>query len=204
VFQASHRRAFQGAEGNTGDDVVWTKERKELVTKLWADGLSASQIAYRVGGVTRNAVIGVIHRMGLPGRATTLRLKSHRPRRRKVGARLAPRPIPAWKAQLRAEPYIVRPEPVIPPEERKPILVRKDGRLHANDALTNKCCRYPVGDPQDPDFGFCGRPKEDGISYCLDHARIAFNAQQPKGVRPLFTAAPSAQTASSTRPLEKV
>ena len=47
----------------------WTEERVELLKKLWADGLSASQIAAQLGGVTRNAVIGKVHRLGLSGRA---------------------------------------------------------------------------------------------------------------------------------------
>ena len=47
----------------------WTDDRVELLKKLWADGLSASQIAAELGGITRNAVIGKVHRLGLSGRA---------------------------------------------------------------------------------------------------------------------------------------
>ena len=47
----------------------WTDERVELLKKLWSDGLSASQIAAELGGITRNAVIGKVHRLGLSGRA---------------------------------------------------------------------------------------------------------------------------------------
>src|SRR4029453_6321983 len=62
--------------------MAWTDERVELLKKLWADGLSASQIASRLGGVTRNAVIGKVHRLGLAGRATTARSRTPRPRNR--------------------------------------------------------------------------------------------------------------------------
>jgi GcrA cell cycle regulator len=41
----------------------WTDERVELLKKLWSDGLSASQIAAELGGITRNAVIGKVHRL---------------------------------------------------------------------------------------------------------------------------------------------
>ena len=58
----------------------WTDERVELLKKLWADGLSASQIASKLGEVTRNAVIGKVHRLGLAGRATTSRVRTARPR----------------------------------------------------------------------------------------------------------------------------
>lgn len=47
----------------------WTDERVEKLKKLWAEGLSASQIAAQLGGVSRNAVIGKVHRLSLPGRA---------------------------------------------------------------------------------------------------------------------------------------
>ena len=47
----------------------WTDERVEKLKRLWAEGLSASQIAAQLGGVSRNAVIGKVHRLNLPGRA---------------------------------------------------------------------------------------------------------------------------------------
>ncbi len=50
------------------DAVTWTDERVELLKRLWGEGLSASQIAAEIGGVTRNAVIGKVHRLGLSGR----------------------------------------------------------------------------------------------------------------------------------------
>ena len=57
----------------------WTDDRVEQLKKLWADGLSASQIASKLGEVTRNAVIGKVHRLGLAGRATTSRVRTARP-----------------------------------------------------------------------------------------------------------------------------
>ena len=59
----------------------WTDERVELLKKLWSEGLSASQIAAQLGGVTRNAVIGKVHRLSLSGRAKPA---SSSPRPRKV------------------------------------------------------------------------------------------------------------------------
>ena len=67
----------------------WSDERTATLQKLWAEGLSASQIAKQLGGVSRNAVIGKVHRMGLPYRATSSRpAKRSTPRTR---AHLAPR-----------------------------------------------------------------------------------------------------------------
>ena len=109
----------------------WTDERVELLKKLWSEGLSASQIAGRIGSVTRNAVIGKVHRLGLSGRATTSRMKSHRPRSRMANAakRTATKPRfaqpgnPAVRAlYLDAEVYVPPVEElVIPLAERKTI-----------------------------------------------------------------------------------
>ena len=70
----------------------WTDDRVELLKKLWGEGLSASQIAGRLGGVTRNAVIGKVHRLGLSGRATTTRMKSSRPRARAAAVKRISKP----------------------------------------------------------------------------------------------------------------
>lgn len=160
---------------------VWTPERVETIKTMWADGHSASIIASRIGGVSRNAVIGKLHRMGLAGKRSRSRATRVRKPPRVYATRLV---RPAWTqqiGQLPLDPHTPAVEPIIPTHERKPLLVRKaDGHLHANDEFTNDSCRWPCGDPQDADFGFCGRKKVEGISYCLDHARIAYQPPQPR------------------------
>jgi len=158
----------------------WNDERVELLKKLWGEGLSASQIAGRIGSVTRNAVIGKVHRLGLSGRATTTRMKSHRPRTRPVTA--AKRPAPAkprfanvGNTALRAlyqeaEPFVAPVEElVIPMTERRSI-----------QTLEECSCRWPIGDPQDGDFHFCGKTKVTGLPYCEFHARRAFQPPQAR------------------------
>src|SRR5262245_23827496 len=61
--------------------MTWTDERVETLKKLWTEGLSASQIAAELGGVTRNAVIGKVHRLGLAGRAKSPSSTAPRPRK---------------------------------------------------------------------------------------------------------------------------
>jgi GcrA cell cycle regulator len=75
----------------------WTDERVSTLKKLWLDGLSASQIAKQLGGVTRNAVIGKVHRLGLSGRAAP-RNRRARPSRRRVRRVPSPRPCPRRRA----------------------------------------------------------------------------------------------------------
>jgi GcrA cell cycle regulator len=159
--------------------MAWTDERVEQLKKLWSEGLSASQIAGRLGGVTRNAVIGKVHRLGLSGRATTSRMKSHRARprssltaKRSIRPRIGVVGNPAVRALYHpeAEPYTpVFEELVIPITERQTI-----------QTLTECSCRWPIGDPQTPDFHFCNRNKVPGLPYCEFHARRAFQPPQPR------------------------
>lgn len=157
----------------------WTDERVELLKKLWGEGLSASQIAGRLGSVSRNAVIGKVHRLGLSGRATTSRMKTHRPRARIANAkravaksRFATIGNPAVRALYTgdAEPYTPPAEELdIPMAERKSI-----------QTLTECSCRWPIGDPQAVEFHFCGKNKVAGLPYCEFHARRAFQPAVPR------------------------
>lgn len=154
----------------------WNDERVELLKKLWSEGLSASQIASRLGSVTRNAVIGKVHRLGLSGRATTSRMKSHRPRPRPTAVKRLAKPTYAKPGnsalhkiyQGDVEPYVPPVEElVIPLAERKSI-----------QTLLENHCRWPIGDPQEGDFHFCGKNKVTGLPYCEFHARRAFQPPQ--------------------------
>jgi GcrA cell cycle regulator len=159
--------------------MAWTDDRVEQLKKLWAEGLSASQIAGRIGGVSRNAVIGKVHRLGLSGRATTSRMKSHRSRprsaitaKRALRTRIGVVGNPALRAlyQPESEPYVQPFEELdIPLNERRTI-----------QTLTECSCRWPIGDPQTPEFHFCNRNKVPGLPYCEFHARRAFQPPQPR------------------------
>ena len=155
----------------------WTDERVELLKKLWSDGLSASQIAAELGSVTRNAVIGKVHRLGLSGRAKSP--SSSAPRQRKPRApshvmRVSRPSMRGNTALAHAYDYDLEPEPelienVIPIGQRRTLL-----------ELTEATCRWPIGDPGTPEFFFCGGNTLTGLPYCAYHSRIAF---QPPGER---------------------
>lgn len=146
----------------------WTEERVALLRKLWAEGLSASQIAKQLGGVTRNAVIGKVHRLGLAGRATP-----SRPAKRPV--RVArPRSIGPSAPRLRAISSL--PTVVIPDLEP---LKLEDGKAASVLTLNDTMCKYPIGDPAEAGFAFCGRAAACG-PYCQDHARLAYQPSQAK------------------------
>lgn len=151
--------------------MAWTDDRVEILSTLWAAGLSASQIALKLGGVTRNAVIGKVHRLGLSGRikpkrktqpaksrtATTAR------RRAPVKRRAAPRGAPT-------------PPPV--PLEAKPL---PNGEYATILTITETLCKWPLGDPTSPEFRFCGRGTDKGEPYCKSHAQLAYQPSRRRG-----------------------
>jgi GcrA cell cycle regulator len=154
--------------GQGGLIMGWTDERVTLLRKLWAEGLSASQIAKQLGGVTRNAVIGKVHRLGLAGRATP-----SRPAKRPVRT-ARPRVMGPSAPRLRMPSTM--PTVVIPDLEPMKL---EDGRAANVLTLSESMCKFPIGDPTDPDFAFCGRGASGG-PYCADHARLAYQPSQAK------------------------
>ena len=99
---------------------MWTEERVELLKKLWAEGLSASQVAKQLGGVTRNAVIGKVHRLGLSNRATTASAKPATASKAEAKSATEPKPKAAPKPATVAKP--VAPEPSAPVPMRRAII----------------------------------------------------------------------------------
>jgi len=156
----------------------WTDERVELLKKLWAEGLSASQIATQLGGVSRNAVIGKVHRLKLSGRGRT---SSSAPRPKKTASSNGPRPAArtsrqvtttvgatALQARYDSEPDAhaqVRPQQnVVIPIPLKLKLVE----------LGERTCKWPIGDPMHEDFAFCGNDVGECGPYCGYHSKLAY------------------------------
>src|SRR5690606_37886783 len=145
----------------------WTDERVEQLKKLWSEGLSASQIAQKLGGVTRNAVIGKVHRLGLSGRATP-----SRPARRSVK--------PATARPARTPPAVAAARPAAPPPAPVEAALLPSGEFATVLTLGAHICKWPTGDPDDHDFRFCGRRSEGGSPYCEAHARLAYQPQRKR------------------------
>ncbi len=184
----------------------WTDERVETLKKMWAEGQSASQIAKELGGVTRNAVIGKVHRLGLSNRAG----------KEEEAAAVAPPPVAKPAAppapEPKVEPAAARPAPpvaavsnVTPMPIRRVIIpagqplppqpsaneispealatvreVEKRAMKLTLMELTERTCKWPVGDPATDDFWFCGLPSVAGKPYCEAHVGVAF---QPMSAR---------------------
>jgi len=148
---------------------MWTEERIALLQKLWGQGYSASQIASQLQGVTRNAVIGKIHRLGKsPGapvdRPRPALLAAHARRPAAVEARRAAPPL---QAQTQPQPdWTVRPF-------RRAALLEEPG-LATSTTLEAHMCRWPIGDPDETGFSFCGQSVEGSRPYCKGHSRVAY------------------------------
>ena len=186
----------------------WTDERVETLKKMWTEGQSASQIAKELGGVTRNAVIGKVHRLGLSNRTSgtpePAKAKAAEPAPKAEPRAAAPKAAPA-KAEAKPAP---RPEPAAAAPAapaRKPIIpagqplppqpsageispealasvreVEKKARKISLMELTERTCKWPVGDPATDDFWFCGLAAQPGKPYCEAHVGVAF---QPMSAR---------------------
>jgi GcrA cell cycle regulator len=181
----------------------WTDERIETLKKMWTDGKSASQIAKELGGVTRNAVIGKVHRLGLSNRSAPAAAAPAKPAAKEKPAEAAPAPEKAAAAE--AAPVESKAEPeapaakVAPIPPRKPIIkagqplppqpsaneisaealanvkaVEKTARRLTLMELTERVCKWPIGDPATDDFWFCGHPVQQGKPYCEAHVAVAF------------------------------
>jgi GcrA cell cycle regulator len=149
----------------------WSDERVELLRRLWSEGLSASQIAAELGGITRNAVIGKVHRLGLSGRAKSPSSAAPRPRKPRAPSQILRVSRPALRGNTALAPMYeldIEPEPeltenIIPLGQRCSIL-----------ELSEDKCHWPIGDPGAPDFFFCGGKTIEGLPYCGYHSRIAY------------------------------
>ncbi|MBB04314.1 GcrA family cell cycle regulator [Pseudooceanicola sp.] len=184
----------------------WTDERVELLKKMWTEGQSASQIAKELGGVTRNAVIGKVHRLGLSNRsgaqapaapAATAAPKPepkpkpvHKPTPEPVKADVeeddddeprttsaAPAGVPSRKAIVPAgQPLPPQPSAneISPEALAKVNAVEKKAKKLSLMELTERTCKWPVGDPATEKFWFCGLPVQAGKPYCEAHVGVAF------------------------------
>ena len=177
----------------------WTDERVELLKKMWGEGQSASQIAKELGGVTRNAVIGKVHRLGLSNRngggGTT---KAEPKAKAKPAAKTEAKPKAASKPAAKPEQKPEAAAPATTPA-RKQIIpagqplppqpsaneidpealakvseIEKKAKKLSLMELTERTCKWPVGDPATEDFWFCGLPVQSGKPYCEAHVGVAF------------------------------
>ncbi len=178
----------------------WTDERVELLKKLWMEGLSASQIAAELGeGVTRNAVIGKVHRLKLSARAkptnTAPRARpaarpstqrrvaspssgsSHGHMSAKSRSTGSARPQVMGATALAMNPEMETQLYVAPAAAE--LFIPEDKRLNLLQ-LNEHTCKWPIGDPLTKDFYFCGQHSLESGPYCEFHSRRAYHQMDKK------------------------
>lgn len=160
---------------NAEAGMEWTEQRIEMLRRLWGQGQTASQIAVALGGVTRNAVIGKAHRLGLTGRPSPIKRDaggSSTPKRRPLPRRALssqPKPMMPLHRALAPQPQ-GNSAPMSPPPAPREQPRNYPPRAHGG----TKSCSWPMGDPKQPGFHFCGEPSEPGRPYCAHHCHQAY------------------------------
>lgn len=175
----------------------WTEQRIETLRKLWGQGQTASQIAAILGGITRNAVIGKAHRLGLTGRPSPIKREagsSSAPARRKASAARTERPARPAVMASSAQPaspslhqgVLNAPTQASPAHQARPATPSSEPAASSRPPVASnpqpsrahggsKSCSWPVGDPKQPGFHFCGEPAEPGRPYCPNHCHLAYH-----------------------------
>lgn len=175
--------------------MAWTEERIAKLKQGWESGMTATQIAEMLGeGVTRNAVIGKAHRLGLESRPSPVKATDTPAPATPVAAKPTAPPPPPPRAeapapvQAQSQPPAA-PAPVMPsqPVAARPVAKPAKGGKGARTTLldlNDKVCKWPIGHPGEPDFHFCGKPSNPGFPYCGEHCLVAYQAQMPRRDRP--------------------
>ena len=155
---------------SAAQNTLWADHEDHLLRKL-VGTMSCSQIANQMPGRSRNAVIGRLHRLGLT----------------------KPKPVSAPREpREREEPLLVthnRGKPSAPVQRRLKPMARSLSRIVKSPIscriklvdLEPDMCKWPIGDPLDTDFCFCGGPQGDRQPYCEEHAALAY--VKPSGKR---------------------
>ena len=168
---------------------VWTKGRIAKMISLRDQGLSFTEVAKRMGGVTRNAVIGKYQRVtrrakGLPDyHKDVVKKKSKTKKHRRETVKHLPRPKPPPEKNFTPpEPKMEAPIPITP--DPAPVAATLDKQEHVSaipklydkvDQLTSMECKYPIGQISDPGFTFCFVPvSQYGRSYCDFHHKLCY------------------------------
>lgn len=183
----------------------WTDDRVVLLRKFFADGLSASQISEKLGaGLSRNAVIGKLHRLGLRRGRTSSSVFS-RPIRKQVESPSAARIEKQGRdkgfseggksSQLLKKLNKIRSTksglhilanlnaPLIEGDPLAEVTGNAVAKILCITDLNENTCRWPIGNPTSEGFGYCGDQPDEGCSYCPGHRRIAYESVRSRNSR---------------------
>lgn len=143
----------------------WTEESVAELCRLWEKGLTANEIAKRLG-VTKNAIVGKVHRLCLKARPSPIKSKTDENEAPAVEVEENSVVVDPVEETINE---VVVVEDVVEEKTKK----MEKGKIKLIE-LDSHTCRWPVGDPRDEDFGFCGKKVRVGQTYCDEHSAIAY------------------------------
>lgn len=186
--------------------MAWTDEMVEELKRLWAEGVTTGEIGRRLN-ISKNSIVGKVHRLGLSGRPSPIKKKSDsdtpkpatsKPTAKKAVSTKTAKPVKEQPKEAIATKPTVKPQPTTEPKsvakpapqkiqienDEEDIALAKSMALPVQEKskkeffsltdLDNHTCRWPIGDPKDENFHFCGKKVRLGQTYCEEHAAIAY------------------------------
>ena len=164
--------------------MAWTDEMVEQLKKMWHEGLTTGEIGKRLN-VSKNSIVGKVHRLGLSGRPSPIKKKEDTEPQKAPGKQAekkvssSPAPAKAPTPEVKAPKKEEKEEINLPEEELRASLTKeekvfKPGHIFSLTDLDNHTCRWPIGDPKDENFHFCGKKVRIGQTYCDEHSATAY------------------------------
>ncbi len=147
--------------------MIWTDEAVEELKKMWDKGMTTGQIAKALN-VTKNSIIGKVHRLCLTARPSPIKKSNNSTTEKKIS-----KPQKVEKATKQNCKTVKEPTTPTVSETKAPTPTVEETNIPLVK-LDNHTCRWPMGDPKDEDFCFCGKRIRTGQTYCEEHAAVAY------------------------------
>ncbi len=158
--------------------MAWTDEMIEQLIQLWQSGLTTNDIAKELG-MSKNSIVGKVHRLNLEARPSPIKKKEEEvtvseeksvKKEKNTPQQIViefEEQVEKIKVEKQEKPENIEQKPVVHTHKRPVTCVKLS-------ELDSHTCRWPIGDPKDEDFCFCGKKVRPGQTYCDEHAAIAY------------------------------
>lgn len=153
--------------------MAWTPEKVKELKKLWKKGLTTVEIG-RLIGISKNAVVGKAHRLGLESRPSPIKRDEGASSKKKIVSAPSKKKKEAISSTSKNDPN--KPD-FGECQEIKDAPITKESAAKGVKLVDLKpdSCRWPLGDPKDPNFCFCGKEVVPGKVYCEEHCAVAYS-----------------------------
>lgn len=171
--------------------MAWTDKMVEDLCIMWKQGLTTGEIGKRLG-VSKNSIVGKVHRLQLDARPSPIKKKEDIAAIKETIVEIENEAAPKVKAEKKVEKEVpakeileVKPTKEVKTKEPKVTKIEKRGPICPIQPFVNRgevkltdldnhTCRWPIGDPKDDNFRFCGKKVRVGQTYCEEHSALAY------------------------------